>query len=140
MSERKVRLRILSQLRDAAGTCEEIRHARRGTLQEEPDGALALTYEEEQDGERARITLVVTPTSARMERRGMTRATLRFEPGTRTSGVYSTLYGDIPVQIDTREVRLERADAGGDLTLRYDVYMGGERSTQTRLCLTWRLE
>ncbi len=134
-----IRLRIVSRMRDAAGSCEEIRHARTGTLREEADGTLLLAYDDEQDGERAQISLSATPRHARMERRGMTRATLCFEPGARTSSVYSTLYGEIPVQIDTRNVNLTRQANGGELALDYDVYMGGEFTTQTRLCVTWRL-
>ena len=93
MSERKkVRLRIVSEMTDPEGARETIRNARTGTLGED-GGALVLEYDDEQSGERAHILLTALPGEARMERRGMTRAMLRFVPGERTGGAYMTLYG-----------------------------------------------
>ena len=138
MSERKkVRLRIVSEMTDPEGARETIRNARTGRVGEE-NGALVLEYDDEQSGERAHILLTALPGEARMERRGMTRAMLRFVPGERTGGAYMTLYGEIPVQIDTQSVRLTRAESGGELELRYDVYAGGDLTAHTHLTVTWR--
>ena len=139
MSERKkVRLRIVSEMTDPEGARETIRNARTGTLGEN-GGALVLEYDDEQSGERAHILLTALPGEARMERRGMTRAMLRFVPGERTGGAYMTLYGEIPVQTDTESVRLIRAEGGGELALRYDVYAGGDLTAHTALTVTWRV-
>ena len=139
MSERKkVRLRIVSEMADPEGARETIRNARTGTLGED-GGALVLEYDDEQSGERAHILLTALPGEARMERRGMTRATLRFVPGECTCGAYMTLYGEIPVQIDTQSVRLTRAATGGELELRYDVYASGDLTAHTHLTVTWRV-
>ena len=135
---KKVRLRIVSEMTDPEGARETIRNARTGTLREE-GGALVLEYDDEQSGERAHILLTVWPGEARMERRGMTRAALRFVPGERTGGAYMTLYGEIPVQIDTQSVKLTRAESGGELELRYDVYAGGDLTAHTHLTVTWRV-
>ena len=64
---------------------------------------------------------------------------LRFVPGVRTGGAYMTLYGEIPVQIDTQSVKLTRAEGGGELELRYDVYAGGDLTAHTHLTVTWRV-
>ena len=141
--ERPVRLRVISRMRDTDGTPLETKNAHRGTLVR-TQSATELTYDEERDGEKARITLTLSPGAAprdnraRMLRRGMTSGELRFVPGRREPGSYLTLYGEIPVAVDTRRVGIEETEAGGVLTLDYDVYMGGEKSASALLEVTWR--
>ena len=141
--ERPVRLRVVSRMRDTDGTPLETKNAHRGTLVH-TGGAVELTYDEERDGEKARITLTLNAgqtardNRARMLRRGMTSGELRFVPGHREPGSYLTLYGEIPVAVDTRRVGIEETEAGGVLTLDYDVYMGGEKSASALLEITWR--
>ena len=136
--ENRVRLRIISRMTEPGGDVNEIKSARRGPLSRTPDG-LEIVYDEEQDGEKARITLGVKGGHARMLRRGLTSAELRFIPGERTSSAYVTMYGEIPVMIDTRQVLVMEEENGGDLLLGYDVYVGGEKTARTELRVTWRL-
>ena len=139
----RVRLRVISRMRDADGTPLETKNAHRGTLVR-TDGAIELAYDEERDGEKARITLTLQAgpaprdNRASMRRRGMTRGELRFVPGRCEPGSYVTPYGEIPVAVDTRRVDIEQTETGGVLTLDYDVYMGGERSASALLEVTWR--
>lgn len=134
----RARLRILSRMTDPQGETHEMRSARRGTLTR-TGGRIAIEYDDEQDGEKARITLETDGKSARMRRRGMTSAELRFEPGARTSSAYVTMYGEMPVAVATRHVNLEEAAEGGTLRLDYDVFVGGEKTASTRFELTWRV-
>lgn len=134
----KARLRILSRMTDPQGETHEMRSARRGTLTR-TGGRVAIEYDDEQDGEKARVTLETDGRSARMRRRGMTSAELRFEPGVKTSGAYVSMYGEIPVAVATRRVSLEEAAEGGTLRLDYDVFAGGEKTAFTRFELTWRV-
>ena len=50
-----------------------------------------------------------------------------------------TIYGEIPVAVDTRSVDITKDDKGGVLALDYDVYMGGERTSSARMEITWRV-
>ena len=50
-----------------------------------------------------------------------------------------TLYGEIPVAVDTRSVEIRTQESGGELQLDYDVYMGGERTSSARMEITWRV-
>ena len=142
--EKKVRLRIVSRMIDQQGDRHESRNARTGKLIA-ASGALCLEYDDEQDGERAHIALEFTPgnaaekSRARMQRRGMTSGVLTFLPGQRVSTSYVTIYGDIPIQIDTRRVEIARQENGGTALLDYDVYMGGERTSSALMEITWRL-
>lgn len=138
MNETPVRLRVISRMTEDDGQMHEIKCARRGVLRAQ-DGGVALEYDDEQDGERARIELWADAGRARMTRRGMTSAVLEFTPGERTGGVYRTPYGEIPVAVRTHALSLTREETGGMLALDYDVFVGGERTARTHLTAQWRL-
>ena len=135
--EKKVRLAVLSRMLDASGEAHEIKNARRGTLVCSETG-VTIEYDDEQDGERAHIALEYKQGRARMRRTGMTSATLVFMPGQKTNSAYVTLYGEIPVAVDTRSVRIEQDGDCGLLALEYAVYMGGEKTADTRFEIRWR--
>ncbi|MBR3794858.1 MAG: DUF1934 domain-containing protein [Clostridia bacterium] len=145
MSEgKKVRLRIVSRLTEPDGDVHEIKNARSGMIREE-QGALVLEYEDVQDEERAHIVLTMHPgrtpeeNRARMQRRGMVASMLSFMPGQKVASSYVTIYGEIPVAVDTRRVVIDRSEKGGMLLLDYDVYMGGERTSSAMMEITWRI-
>ena len=50
-----------------------------------------------------------------------------------------TVYGEIPVAVDTHSVEICMHEGGGELRLHYDVYMGGERTSGARMEITWRV-
>ena len=135
---RRVRMRIVSRMTDPEGDVHEQKNARAGLLIQTPQG-VTLDYDDLQDGERAHITLTAQDGRAQMRRRGMTRAELSFVPGERSAGRYETLYGEIPVAVDTRRVSLTQTPSGGELALDYDVYIAGERTSTAALTVTWRL-
>lgn len=74
-----------------------------------------------------------------MQRKGMVSSMLTFLPGQKVASSYVTIYGEIPVAVDTRSVVIEQDERGGDLKLDYDVYMGGERTSSARMEITWRV-
>lgn len=141
--QQKVRLRVVSRMVDPDGGVMETKNARKGTLCDTADG-LVLAYEDEQEDERAHIELTMragrTPgeNRAQMLRKGMMSGRLAFVPGQRMSGSYVTIYGEIPVAVDTRRVGILRSTEGGSLTLDYDVYMGGEKTSSAVMEITWR--
>lgn len=137
MDERKVRLRIASVMTDPQGERHETKHARLAILRE-ADSGVVLTYEDEQDGERAHVVLTAAADSAQMRRTGAMSGTLRFEPGVRTSSAYATDYGEIPVAVYTHRIALETRVDGGNLNLSYDVYVGGEKTSTAEMVITWK--
>ena len=141
---KKARLRVISRLTEPDGDVHEIKNARSGLVKEIPEG-IVLEYDDVQDEEKAHIVLTMKPgrtpreNRARMQRRGMVSSMLTFLPGQKVSSSYVTLYGEIPVAVDTRTVSIEQDEKGGMLTLDYDVYMGGERTSGARMEITWRV-
>ena len=142
--EQKIRLRIVSRLTQFDGDVLETKNARTG-LMRQVNGAIMLEYDDVQDDEKAHITLELKPgrmpgeNRARMLRRGMTSAQLTFLPGQRMGSSYVTIYGEIPVAVDTRRVSILTQENGGCLTLDYDVYMGGEKTSAALMEVTWRV-
>lgn len=140
----KIRLRIVSRLRQFDGDVLETKNARTG-LMRQVNGAIMLEYDDVQDDEKAHITLELKPgrmpgeNRARMLRRGMTSAQLTFLPGQRMGSSYVTIYGEIPVAVDTRRVSILTQENGGCLTLDYDVYMGGDKTSSAVMEVTWRV-
>ena len=141
--EKKVRMRVVSRLTEPDGDVHEIKNARSGMLRETADG-IVLEYDDVQDEEKAHIILTMHPgrnekeNRARMQRRGMVSSVLSFMPGQKMASSYVTIYGEIPVAVDTRRVVIDRSEKGGVLLLDYDVYMGGERTSSARMEITWR--
>lgn len=142
--EMKARIRIISRLVEPDGDVHEIKNARAGLLRQEA-GALVLEYDDVQDEEKAHIILTMHPgrnsreNRARMQRKGMVSSVLTFLPGEKIASSYVTIYGDIPVAVDTRRVEIQTQENGGNLLLDYDVYMGGERTSSARMDITWRV-
>ena len=145
MSEaKKARIRIISRLTEPDGDMHEIKNARSGLVKDTPEGTV-LEYDDVQDEEKAHIVLTMKAgrnekeNRARMQRRGMISSQLTFLPGQKVASSYVTMYGEIPVAVDTRRVEIAESEKGGDLLLDYDVYMGGERTSSARMEITWRV-
>ena len=145
MSEaKKARIRIISRLTEPDGDVHEIKNARSGLLKATAEGTV-LEYDDVQDEEKAHIVLTMKAgrtakeNRARMQRRGMVSSQLTFLPGQKVASSYVTMYGEIPVAVDTRRVDIQESEAGGNLLLDYDVYMGGEITSRARMEITWRV-
>lgn len=141
---KKARIRIISRLMEPDGDVHEIKNARSGLLKATADGTV-LEYDDVQDEEKAHIILTMKAgrtakeNRARMQRRGMVSSQLTFLPGQKVASSYVTMYGEIPVAVDTRRVDIQESEAGGNLLLDYDVYMGGEITSRARMEITWRV-
>ena len=142
--EKKARIRIISRLTEPDGDVHEMKNARSGLVKQTQEGTV-LEYDDVQDEEKAHIVLTMKAgrnekeNRARMQRRGMISSQLTFLPGQKVASSYVTMYGEIPVAVDTRRVAISENERGGDLLLDYDVYMGGERTSCARMEITWRV-
>ena len=142
--QKKVRIRVISRLTEPDGDTHEIKNARSGLLACTADG-LVLEYDDVQDDEKAHIVLEMKPgrtereNRAKMLRKGMVSSSLAFMPGKKRASSYVTMYGEIPVAVDTRRVMITNTEKGGDLLLDYDVYMGGAKTASAVMEITWRV-
>ena len=140
----KARMRIISRLTEPDGDVHELKNARSGLVKHTPEG-IVIEYDDVQDEEKAHIVLTMKQgrnakeNRARMQRMGMVSSMLTFLPGQKAASSYVTIYGEIPVAVDTRSVDIEVSDKGGELRLDYDVYMGGDKTSSARMDITWRV-
>lgn len=135
--KQKIRLCIVSRMRDDQGDVHQTKTAHRGLLTKTAKG-VTLEYDEDQDGEKAHIALTCEGARAEMLRKGMTSARLIFEPGRRTASAYVTIYGEIPVAVDTRKAVMLGDEISGRMMLDYAVFVGGEKTSDALLEITWR--
>ena len=140
---KKARIRVISRMTEPDGDVHEIKNARSGLLRHTPEG-IVLEYDDVQDEEKARIILTMKQgrsekeNRARMQRKGLISSQLIFLPGQKAASSYVTMYGDIPVAVDTRSVEINESENGGVLRLDYDVYMGGALTSSAKMEITWR--
>ncbi len=87
------------------------------------DGCGTLTYmESELTGlEGTRTSLSFDPERMVIEREGTLNARMIFEPGQRHMFLYETPYGSATMAVDTRRVRTNLDEHGGDLEIDYTV-------------------
>ena len=112
-------------LRTADGQRERLRTDTTGTLTRLPDG-WQLQYTECLGGQAAPVTLMLTAAGAELRRAAPWETVLPLTPGQKRTGRYATPYGTIPVQTDTALVRFDLTPAGGRVTLRYTLDLGGQ--------------
>ncbi len=138
MIENQVRLRVVARMKDEEGVVHETKNARRGVLKTSA-GSVMLSYDDVQDGMKAKVLLSADAKGAQMRRLGEMTGMLNFEPGKRTNGSYVTMYGEIPVAVYTRAVKLEQQEDSGELRLDYDVFVGGEKTSSADMTIAWRV-
>ena len=87
------------------------------------DGCGTLTYmESELTGlEGTRTSLSFDPKRTIIEREGALNARMVFEPGQRHMFLYETPFGAATMAVDTRRVRAQLDEHGGDLEIDYVV-------------------
>ena len=111
---KKARIRIISRMTEPDGDVHEIKNARSGLVKTTVEGTV-LEYDDVQDEEKAHIVLTMKAgraakeNRARMQRHGMISSQLTFLPGQRVASSYVTMYGEIPVAVDTRRVEIQES-------------------------------
>lgn len=108
-----------------------------GTLRREGDTWL-LTYREGESSGLGdtRTTLKVAPDRAVLIRAGELTTRMVFRPGETDSSLYETPYGQIPMTLRTLSLKSDLGEAGGHVTIHYQIQLGGGPTGETRLRLT----
>lgn len=82
---------------------------------------LRLTYRPEGD----KAVLTARPGCVVLQRQGEVSSKMVFRPGRRCLGDYATPYGAMDMAVTTRRLDDRLGDDGGELTLEYDLELGG---------------
>jgi len=106
---------------------------------------LLLRYTENQEDEatgevmESEIHLVMKKNQVTMNRMGQFANTMLFQPNRRYETVFRTPYGDLPMAVQTREVRCNLGEENGNVHLKYEISMQGAYASTNELHLEYRV-
>ena len=91
-----------------------------------------IRYTETEDGEESQSTITVSDNAVTVKRSGRANYLFVFEEGKSTATLYSVPPYSFDTEIYTRKIRLSLDSEGGELSLIYDMTIGGAKK-KTRM-------
>jgi uncharacterized beta-barrel protein YwiB (DUF1934 family) len=94
-----------------------------------------LTYKEPEGTglDNTTTTLKLEKDKVTLIRTGSTTLRQVFKAGEITTGTYQTPYGNFPLEVDAKEVKVELIKDKGKITLQYDLIIAGEKIEDQKL-------
>lgn len=78
-------------------------------------------------------TFKIYPEKFSLIRMGTTTTTMNFEKNNKTMSLYSTPYGILEIEIDTKKIEIKIDENGGNITLSYNLSVSGQTPQETIL-------
>ena len=97
-----------------------------GTLRKDTD-TLRLSYTEVYEGEKITTKICVYGDAVTVKRNGGIECSFEFTEGKTTSSLYSVSGYSFDADIFTRKIRSSLTESGGELSLIYDMTIGGAK-------------
>lgn len=82
----------------------------------------------------------INPSKFTLIRNGTTATKMEFENKSESFVMYNTPYGMIEMKIVTQELSINVNDNGGDVKIKYDMMLPGEKPLNTMLSVNIRLQ
>ena len=96
-------------------------------------------YETQVTGmEGTKTSVCVMPDCVTVDREGSVNSQMLFKEGLKNSFVYETLYGSVTMEVDTRRIRQNMDETGGELVIDYLVNMNDSTVTRNRFHVSVR--
>ncbi len=94
-----------------------------------------LLYDEidEESGAKTKNTIKFNETSAEVMRNGIINGKLVFSKGTNNQSLYSTPYGDLLVEILTKDIRLKQQQDNVNLKIDYELYANNNKVSDSKI-------
>lgn len=100
------------------------------------DGFKAIYEETEISGMDGTTTsLTIKDSEVLLEREGTTNTKMVFNEKEPSVSLYSTPYGTLEISINTKKLKVEMNDDGGELNIDYDMIVMGQKPLTTSLRL-----
>lgn len=107
-----------------------------GSLKNENDEMIAMYKETEISGMNGTDTkLRIGDEYIILEREGSTTTKMHFEKGKPSVCLYNTPYGMLELTIDTKELKIDMTENGGNVEIKYEMQVEGQPSFKTQLKL-----
>ncbi|GKU23292.1 DUF1934 domain-containing protein [Clostridium folliculivorans] len=98
------------------------------------DGYEAIYDETEISGmEGTKTKISITSNELILEREGTTATKMNFQKDNTSISLYNTPYGMLELKIDTKELKIDIDEYGGDIFIDYDLSVSGQESNNTQL-------
>ena len=97
----------------------------------ESDGDITVSYSQTEEGVTSHSVITVSADGVKVERHGDAEYSFSFKQGESTSSLYSIPPYSFDTEIFTRRIRSSLTQGGGDLTLIYDMTIGGAKKKTT---------
>ncbi|MBK1811450.1 DUF1934 domain-containing protein [Clostridium sp. YIM B02505] len=98
------------------------------------DGYEAVYDETEISGmEGTKTKISITSNELILEREGTTATKMNFQKDSSSVSLYNTPYGMLELKIDTKELKIDIDEYGGDVFIDYDLSVSGQESNNTQL-------
>ena len=105
-----------------------------GEFYKEDDSYFAIYDETELSGmEGTKTTLKMSPNNFLLTRIGTTNAEMKFEKNTNDITIYDTPYGVLELKLETKDLKVELHDNGGDVEINYNLAIAGQKPQNTVL-------
>lgn len=105
-----------------------------GEFYKDQDFYYAVYNETEISGmEGTRTTLKISSDKFSLLRVGTTNAEMRFQNNSKDITIYNTPYGVLELKIETKDLKINIDDNGGDVFVNYNLIIGGEKPQSTML-------
>ncbi|QKS72806.1 DUF1934 domain-containing protein [Paenalkalicoccus suaedae] len=97
---------------------------------------------EEQETESTNQTIQLRDGRMTVQRKGAVTMNQRFVEGTKTEGMYNSIYGPMHMETDTKKVSYNwnEDDQAGDITLTYDLVLSGSQTGRYHMKVTFKEE
>lgn len=85
-------------------------------------------------------TFKIYPEKFSLLRMGTTTTTMNFEKDNKTVSLYSTPYGILEIELDTKKLEIKVDENGGDILLNYNLSVSGQTPQETFLKIKINLQ
>ncbi|SHJ79321.1 Uncharacterized beta-barrel protein YwiB, DUF1934 family [Anaerobranca californiensis DSM 14826] len=101
--------------------------------------ATYLTYKEPEGTglDNTTTTLKLEKDKVTLIRNGSTSLKQVFVAGEKTDSLYQTPYGNFPLKVESKDVKVELIKDKGKISLHYDLVIGGEKIQDQKLILVY---
>lgn len=105
-----------------------------GRFYHEDDKYYAVYEETEISGmEGTTTTFTIDKDKFSLIRMGTTATTMNFIKNNKNLTLYNTPYGMLEIEIDTKDLKIDVNDKGGDILINYNMCVSGQKVQQTTL-------
>lgn len=129
---KKAIITVVSKQRDIEDSAIEV--VTPGEYYKEEDCYCAVYDETEISGmEGTKTTLKVSPNSFLLSREGTTNAEMKFKRDSNDITMYDTPYGVLELKLETKDLRIDLDDNGGEVLIDYNLAIAGQQPQNTVL-------